>query len=555
MAEVPIGFTVIDIVKTTLRAGAIQTVGTDPTTVNVSAGGIATDLDGFYFPTKAPTPSPTPAPTPAPTPRPVTARPTRLPTPSPTPSPTKQPTRKPTPVPPTNVPPTPVPPTATPPTPVPPTNTPPTNLPIAPPPNTCIEKVVDFSEDSDGNALPPGAYIEDEYAAFGLTLSASGGLGTLPRLFDTANPGGKDGFGDPDLGAPNERCNGGGPGWGEGGEPDGAGPNCNPLGNVLIIQEPNGKPQIPDDNVDGGTIEFNFEPKAERVNSIGLLDVDYKTTLYVEWMNELGEMKTTVISVPELGDNSYQLVAINKPGVKKIILELERSAAVTSLSFCYPVTAPTKAPPTPSPPVPGCALTTVDFGEDANGNPLDAGDYVRNEWSGFGMVLSASGGFGSRPRLFDTANPGGKDGYGDFDLGAPNEACSGGGPGWGAGGVPGKPGENCEKQGLALIVQEVNDNMDIPDDNVDGGIIIMDFIGQPNGQYVKELGILDVDYEVNIIIDYVTSNGSIATRTIPVPLLGDNSFQVVEIDQDNVKWLKVDMTRSGAVTYIVFCAH
>lgn len=34
-------------------------------------------------------------------------------------------------------------------------------------------------------------------------------------------------------------------------------------------------------NVDGGKIVFNFAPKAERVHSIGLLDVDYKTTLYV----------------------------------------------------------------------------------------------------------------------------------------------------------------------------------------------------------------------------------------------------------------------------------
>lgn len=97
--------------------------------------------------------------------------------------------------------------------------------------------------------------------------------------------------------------------------------------------------------------------------------------------------------------------------------------------------------------------------------------------------------------------------------------------------------------------------MNVPDDNIDGGVITMDFIGTSNGQYVKELGILDVDYDVSIIIDYQKSNGSIATRTIAVPKLGDNSFQVVEIDQDNVKWLKVDMDRSGAITFITFCRH
>lgn len=242
--------------------------------------------------------------------------------------------------------------------------------------------------------------------------------------------------------------------------------------------------------------------------------------------------------------------------MQKIILDMERSAGVSSLSFCYPGTTPTNAPPTPSPPSPTpaseCALTTVDFGEDANGNPLAAGDYVQGQWSGYGLVLSATGGAGTLPRLFDTYNPTSQ-ACGDSDLGAPNEACSGGGPGWGEGGVPGKPGENCEKQGLALIVQEPGEPC--PDDNVDGGVIIMDFIGQPNGQYVKELGILDADYEISIIVDYETSNGSIATRIIPVPILGDNSFQVVEIDQENVKWLKVDLTRSGAVTFISFCTH
>lgn len=54
-------------------------------------------------------------------------------------------------------------------------------------------------------------------------------------MFDMTNPvEGK--CGDLDLGAPNERC--GGPGIGEDGEPDGKGPNCLPLGNVLIVQEP-----------------------------------------------------------------------------------------------------------------------------------------------------------------------------------------------------------------------------------------------------------------------------------------------------------------------------
>ena len=113
-------------------------------------------------------------------------------------------------------------------------------------------------------------------------------MNTLPRIFDTSDPVSVDGkCGDPDLGSPNMRCPNPGPGVGEGGEPDGAGPNCEPLGNALIVQEP-GEP-CPDDNVDGGAIVFDFEPKAEYVKDIGILDLDYGATLVVTYMNEAGD--------------------------------------------------------------------------------------------------------------------------------------------------------------------------------------------------------------------------------------------------------------------------
>jgi hypothetical protein len=47
---VPAGSIVIDIDETTLPPGFVQTVGTNPTTVTVPAGGVATDLDGVRFP-------------------------------------------------------------------------------------------------------------------------------------------------------------------------------------------------------------------------------------------------------------------------------------------------------------------------------------------------------------------------------------------------------------------------------------------------------------------------------------------------------------------------
>ncbi len=56
----------------------------------------------------------------------------------------------------------------------------------------------------DGTVLIGGDYISSQYKPFyGLELAAFGGLGTLPRLFDTAEVGNAT-YGDPDLGSSNK---------------------------------------------------------------------------------------------------------------------------------------------------------------------------------------------------------------------------------------------------------------------------------------------------------------------------------------------------------------
>jgi hypothetical protein len=87
------------------------------------------------------------------------------------------------------------------------------------------------------------------------------------RIADTSNPP----VDDLDLGSPNEKCIGGGPGVGVGGGPEKPYPNCKPLGNVLIIQESN-KTEV-DDNYLGGNITFSFATSAV-VQSLGILDID-----------------------------------------------------------------------------------------------------------------------------------------------------------------------------------------------------------------------------------------------------------------------------------------
>lgn len=194
---------------------------------------------------------------------------------------------------------------------------------------------------------------------------------------------------------------------------------------------------------------------------------------------------------------------------------------------------------------------TVGFNKDANGNAIEKGRYVQDEWITLGLTLFAEGGVGTLPRIFDSSDPGGKpqSACGDADLGSPNQACPGGGPGEGVDGEPGKPGENCIAHGNLLIVQEPGETC--PDDNVDGGIITLDF-PYGGGQYVKEIGLLDIDYGTTVIVVTETATG-FAEREIIVPLLGDNSYQTVTIDEDNVKWIKVMLVRSGGVTHVTFC--
>jgi hypothetical protein len=157
-----------------------------------------------------------------------------------------------------------------------------------------------------------------------LALSTKGGLPgkNCARLFNTSAD--AENSNNPDLGSPNNKCSPAGPAIGRVDEPTGAGPNCKPLGNFLIIQNHNPEITIPDNNVNGGTIFFSFDGKAEYVSDIGLLDIDYKTLITVVWKTANGVMTKDTFRVPLLGDNSYQVFAINTPNVKQVMLKLKK---------------------------------------------------------------------------------------------------------------------------------------------------------------------------------------------------------------------------------------
>jgi hypothetical protein len=170
------------------------------------------------------------------------------------------------------------------------------------------------------------------FDVYGIKLSASGGLGDIPRIFDTNRIGTRK-YGDPDLGAPNEMC--GGPGIGRGGEPGQPGANCVPLGNVIIIQEDNDDPTIPDDQLDGGTITFDFTTKFPYIYEIGVMDIEEGTHSFITVVHDVGtKQETTQIDIFGLGDNAVQTVLINIANVSKLTLNLDTSGAITHLAAC-----------------------------------------------------------------------------------------------------------------------------------------------------------------------------------------------------------------------------
>ena len=197
----------------------------------------------------------------------------------------------------------------------------------------CINYTMDFDTQFDGTPIVPGSYVEDSwYEELGITMTAKGGGNNRPRIFDTTNPGP-----DPDLGAPNKNCPGGGPGVGVGGVPGAAGENCDPLGNVLIIQELNADMSVPDDQAGGGTITMNFAEPIAYVYELGLMDIEtYEppTTCFVQHMMN-GVEETVTTPIIGTGNNGKQTIEVNLQNVTQISIDFGTSGAITFVTFCY----------------------------------------------------------------------------------------------------------------------------------------------------------------------------------------------------------------------------
>ena len=219
------------------------------------------------------------------------------------------------------------------------------------PSDPCVPLIIDFETDGSGSALQAGDLLSgagnQRWSNYGISVSTNaqdGDNSPLPvMIFDSANPTG----GDPDLGTPNDRylregeilcpdppgsatC---GPGVGAAGQPDGAGPNRYPMGNVMIISE-DGSSTNPDDSRWGGTITFTFdEPK--RIDQVLTLDYDDPNQSYVKAFSDVdGNSQIKHINMTYLGENSFEAMEIDAIGVRRLDIHLGGSGGIPAIVFC-----------------------------------------------------------------------------------------------------------------------------------------------------------------------------------------------------------------------------
>ena len=95
-----------------------------------------------------------------------------------------------------------------------------------------------------------------------------------------------------------------------------------------------------------------------------------------------------------------------------------------------------------------------------------------------------------------------------------------------------------------LIISEDGDRCD-PDDNAAGGIINVEFDSLVS---VNSIGLLDIDEPGSSLTFYDENDHPI--ETVEIDSLGDNSFQEIIFDLDNVASFDINLTGSGAVTGI-----
>ncbi len=195
-----------------------------------------------------------------------------------------------------------------------------------------------------------------------------------------------------------------------------------------------------------------------------------------------------------------------------------------------------------------------DFEDDPPGTviagPLPGGGYVPGHLSPYFTLQGTNHGEGPDALvIFDSSNPTGR----DADLGTPNQSFMG--PGIGAGGAQGQPGENAVPLGNVLIIPKntrdadpEDGRVDSPDDESDGGKIRVDF---ERPFVVESVLILDIDEQTGAT--FTLYNGSQVVGTTQASSYGANSVEAVELSAFGaVTRVDIELDGDGAIDNLAF---
>lgn len=176
--------------------------------------------------------------------------------------------------------------------------------------------IMDFDTDSYGNTIQAGQFIDNEYAAWGVNITANNRFGPdFAITFDTSNPTGND----PDLATPGFN-------------------NSADLSNVLILPEyitdSNGDGYVDDPNDQAGTnpgyFVFTFDENQSGDVSIDLLDIEESggsVRFYLDgsFVNSL--------SIAPIGNNGFGTLHYTSLGYDTIKVKLAGSGAIDNVTF------------------------------------------------------------------------------------------------------------------------------------------------------------------------------------------------------------------------------
>lgn len=197
--------------------------------------------------------------------------------------------------------------------------------------------------------------------------------------------------------------------------------------------------------------------------------------------------------------------------------------------------------------------------QDADGNPIAVGQVIDDEYqSATGLSVTVQTVSGNDiAAIFPSHNPPVQGSTTiDPDLGSPNTTCPGGGPGIGAGGQVGQPGENCLSHNNVLIMptRDDSDNDGFidgnPDDDANGGTISFYFSSEVSIDFTE---ILDQESQESLTINsYADLDGTNLVDEEQTAGLGDNSYENIVIDASGVRRVDFVFMGSGAIASLAF---